>query len=162
MGPAMDEETFLAAVAAGYDAVHSEADLVCLGEMGIGNTTAAGAVAAGLSGGGGTRWAGRGTGVDDEGLARKRAVIDVGLARHAGVLEDPLAVAAALGGRELAALLGAALAARQRRIPVLLDGFVFTAARASLGAACADPLDHSLGPHGSARAGHLALLHSCR
>ena len=97
--------------------------------MGIGNTTAAAALAAALFGGGGARWAGRGTGVDDLGLARKQSAIDRGLARHhAARLADPLAIAAALGGRELAAILGAALAARQRRIPVLLDGFVCTAA----------------------------------
>src|SRR5215470_17607180 len=120
--PAMDEAAFVAAVAAGYDAVAPETDLVCLGEMGIGNTTAAAAIAAALFGGGGGRWAGRGTGVDDAGLARKRAVIDRALARHAALLVDPLAVAAALGGRELAAILGAALAARRQRIPMLLDG----------------------------------------
>src|SRR5262245_14800388 len=81
--PAMDEAAFLAAVAAGADAVAPDADLVCLGEMGIGNTTAASALAAALLGGGGTRWAGRGTGVDEAGLARKQAVIDRALARHA-------------------------------------------------------------------------------
>src|SRR5262249_44390073 len=91
---AMNEDAFLAAVGTGYGAVSSEADLVCLGEMGIGNTTAAAAIAAALFGGGGTRWAGRGTGVDEEGLARKRAAIDSGLARHAALLRDPLSSAA--------------------------------------------------------------------
>src|SRR5258708_10571032 len=109
--PAMDEDAFLRAVATGYDSVPADADLLCLGEMGIGNTTAAAAMAATLFGGGGIRWAGRGTGVDDAGLIRKRAVIDAGLACHAAILNDPLAIAAALGGRELAALLRAALAA---------------------------------------------------
>ena len=75
---AMDEASFLAAVAAGYGAVRPDADLVCLGEMGIGNTTAAAAIAAALFGGGGARWAGRGTGLDDRGLARKQEVIDQG------------------------------------------------------------------------------------
>ena len=79
----MDEAEFLAAVSAGFAAVSPEADLFALGEMGIGNTTAAAALAAALFGGGGERWAGRGTGVDDAGLARKRAVIDAALARHA-------------------------------------------------------------------------------
>src|SRR5579863_7680363 len=90
--PAMTEQEFLAAVAAGHDAVPPQADLVCLGEMGIGNTTAAAALAAALFGGGGERWAGRGTGVDDEGLARKRTTIDRALARHAAVLDDPLRI----------------------------------------------------------------------
>ena len=97
--PAMDEGAFLTAVDIGYQAVAAETDLVCLGEMGIGNTTAAAAVAAALFGGGGARWAGRGTGVDDLGLARKQSAIDRGLARHADRLPDPLAIAAALGGR---------------------------------------------------------------
>jgi len=156
--PAMDEEEFLAAVAAGYDAVSSDADLVCLGEMGIGNTTAAAAVAAALFGGGAARWAGRGTGVDDPGLARKQAAIGKALSRHAGVLADPLRVAAALGGRELAAILGAALSARRHRIPVLLDGFVSTAAVAPLRKLNADALSHALAGHVSAEAGHRVLL----
>src|ERR1700684_2598809 len=87
--PAMDEAAFLAAVATGAEAVSPDADLVCLGEMGIGNTTAAAAIAAALFGGGGAHWAGRGTGVDHAGLARKQAVIDRALARHAAGLDDP-------------------------------------------------------------------------
>jgi len=98
--PALSEEEFLAAVAAGYHAVSPASDLLCLGEMGIGNTTAAAAIAAALFDGGSARWAGRGTGVDEEGLARKRDVIDQALARHAGVRHDPLAVAfAGIGER---------------------------------------------------------------
>src|SRR5215472_11674738 len=156
--PAMDEREFLAAVATGYDAVRPQTDLVCLGEMGIGNTTAAAAIAAALFGGGGARWAGRGTGVDEEGLTRKRQAIDEALARHAAVLREPLALAAALGGRELAAILGATLAARRRRIPVVLDGFVCTAAVAPLAKLRADTLAHTLAAHVSAEAGHRLLL----
>ena len=156
--PALTEQEFLDAVAAGYDAVSPQCDLVCLGEMGIGNTTAAAAIAAALFGGGGARWAGRGTGVDSEGLERKRAVIDRALDRHAAILHDPLAVAAAFGGRELAAILGATLAARRQRIPVLLDGFVCTAAVAPLAKLRADTLAHALAGHVSAEAGHRMLL----
>src|SRR5262252_3114588 len=156
--PAMSEQEFLAAVEIGFDAVTSGADLVCLGEMGIGNTTAAAALTAALFGGGGERWAGRGTGVDDAGLARKRAVIDRALARHAGCLADPLACAATFGGFELAAILGAALAARRRRIPVLLDGFVCTAAVAPLAKLRGDTLAHVQAGHVSAEAGHRMLL----
>ncbi len=159
--PAMDENAFLAAVTAGYRTVASEADLVCLGEMGIGNTTAAAALVAALFGGG-SRWAGRGTGVDEAGLARKRAAIEAGLARHAVLHHDPLASAAALGGRELAAILGAALAARQRRIPVLLDGFVCAAAVAPLAKLRADALDHAMAAHVSAEAAHRMLLSELR
>jgi nicotinate-nucleotide--dimethylbenzimidazole phosphoribosyltransferase len=157
-GPALDESEFLSAVSAGYSSVRREADLVCLGEMGIGNTTPAAAIAAALFGGDGARWAGRGTGVDDRSLARKRDVIDRALARHAGVLGDPLSVAAALGGRELAAMLGAALAARHRSIPVLLDGFVCAAAVAPLVRLRPGALDHTLAAHVSAEAAHRALL----
>ena len=145
-------------MATGYDAVAPDCDLVCLGEMGIGNTTAAAAIAAALFGGGGARWAGRGTGVDEDGLARKRAVIDRAIARHVATLHDPLAVAAALGGRELAAILGATLAARRQRIPVLLDGFVCTAAVAPLAKLRADTLAHAQAGHVSAEAGHRMLL----
>src|SRR5262245_30219344 len=160
--PAMSEDAFLAAVATGYNTVASGTDLVCLGEMGIGNTTAAAALAAALFGGGGSRWAGRGTGVDDAGLARKRAGIDLGLARHAALLNDPLSCAAALGGHELAAILGAALAARHRPIPVLLDGFVCAAAVAPLAKLRADALEHALTAHISAEAAHRMLLSELR
>jgi nicotinate-nucleotide--dimethylbenzimidazole phosphoribosyltransferase len=156
--PALTESEFIAAVQTGYEAVSPQSDLVCLGEMGIGNTTAAAAIAGALFGGGGARWAGRGTGVDADGLARKRAVIDAALAQHAGLLHDPLAVAAALGGRELAAILGATLAARRQRIPVLLDGFVCTAAVAPLAKLRTDTLSHAIAGHVSAEAGHRILL----
>jgi nicotinate-nucleotide--dimethylbenzimidazole phosphoribosyltransferase len=158
LAPAMDEAAFLAAVATGAEAVSPDADLVCLGEMGIGNTTAASAIAAALFGGGGARWAGRGTGVDRAGLTRKQTVIDTALARHAAVLDDPLLIAAALGGRELAAILGAALAARRRCIPILLDGFVSTAAVAPLARLNSDAIRHALAAHVSAEAGHRLLL----
>jgi nicotinate-nucleotide--dimethylbenzimidazole phosphoribosyltransferase len=156
--PALSEQEFLAAVAEGYDAVSPACDLLCLGEMGIGNTTVAAALCAALFGGGGARWAGRGTGVDEQGLARKRQAIDGALTRHAGVLHDPLASAAAFGGRELAAILGATLAARRQRIPVVLDGFVCTAAVAPLWKLRADTLAHALSGHASAEAGHRILL----
>jgi nicotinate-nucleotide--dimethylbenzimidazole phosphoribosyltransferase len=159
---AMDEPTFLAAVAAGYNAVRPDTDLICLGEMGIGNTTAAAALAASLFGGGGAEWAGRGTGVDGKGLARKQATIDAALTRHAAILDDPLKLAAALGGRELAAILGATLAARHHHVPVLLDGFVCTAAVAPLYKLRAGALDHVQAAHVSAEAAHRTLLEQLR
>ena len=111
-----------------------------------------------MFGGGGAHWAGRGTGVDEDGLVRKRKVIDEALTRHAALLHDPLAVAAAFGGRELAAILGACLAARRQRIPVLLDGFVCTAAVAPLAKLRADTLAHVQAGHVSAEAAHRTLL----
>lgn len=156
--PAMSEAEFLAAVRQGYESVPERCDLLCLGEMGIGNTTAAAALAAGLFGGAGSGWAGRGTGVDAEGLARKGRAIDAALARHGAALNDPLFVAQTLGGRETAAILGATLAARKRRIPVLLDGFVCTAAAAPLARLCPGGLDHTTIAHVSAEAGHRRLI----
>jgi nicotinate-nucleotide--dimethylbenzimidazole phosphoribosyltransferase len=155
--PAMSEIEFLHAVNTGFAAVAPGTDLLALGEMGIGNTTAAAALAATLFGGAGARWAGRGTGLDDAGLARKQAVIDAALARHADAIGDPLAAAVALGGWELAAILGAVLAARLGRTPVLLDGFACTAAAAPLARLAPAALDHSRIAHRSAEAGHLAL-----
>jgi len=156
--PAMDKSAFLESVSAGYEAVSRDADLVVLGEMGIGNTTAAAAIAAALFGGGAARFTGRGTGIGEDGLKRKREAIDAALAKHSAILGDPLKVAAALGGRELAALLGAALAARHSQIPVLLDGFVCAAAVAPLVKLRADALDHALAGHRSAEMGHGILL----
>jgi nicotinate-nucleotide--dimethylbenzimidazole phosphoribosyltransferase len=126
--------------------------------MGIGNTTPAAAISAALFGGGAQQWTGRGTGVDDAGLNRKVAAIEAGLKRHADALSDPLAVAAALGGRELAAIFGATLAARHHGIPVLLDGFVCSAAVAPLARLHPTGLAHTLAAHVSAEAGHRRLL----
>ncbi|MER8562571.1 nicotinate-nucleotide--dimethylbenzimidazole phosphoribosyltransferase [Mesorhizobium sp. M0578] len=156
--PAMDDEAFLAALSAGYDAISRDLDLVCFGEMGIGNTTPAAAISTALFGGGAERWTGRGTGVDDAGLVRKIVAIEAGLKRHAPALADPLKVAAALGGRELAAILGATLAARHLGVPVLLDGFVCTAAAAPLAALHPAGLAHTMAAHVSAESGHRRLL----
>ncbi|TIX20206.1 nicotinate-nucleotide--dimethylbenzimidazole phosphoribosyltransferase, partial [Mesorhizobium sp.] len=156
--PAMDEKAFLDAVSTGYDAVTKDLDLICFGEMGIGNTTPAAAISAALFGGGPEKWTGRGTGVDDAGLKRKVVAIEAGLKRHAAALADPLAVAAALGGRELAAIFGATLAARHLGIPVLLDGFVCTAAAAPLAKLHPTGLAHTIAAHVSAESGHRGLL----
>ncbi|TJV88792.1 MAG: nicotinate-nucleotide--dimethylbenzimidazole phosphoribosyltransferase, partial [Mesorhizobium sp.] len=156
--PAMDDEAFLAAVSAGYGAVTKDLDLVCFGEMGIGNTTPAAAISAALFGGGAEKWTGRGTGVDDAGLVRKITAIEAGLKRYAEALADPLKIAAALGGRELAAIFGATLAARHHGVPVLLDGFVCTAAAAPLARLHPTGLAHTLAAHVSAESGHRRLL----
>lgn len=157
-GPALDEAGFLAAVSAGYDAVADGTDLLCLGEMGIGNTTPAAAISAALVGGDPAAWTGRGTGVDDAGLSRKAIAIRKGFEVNRAALSDPLGVAASLGGRELAAILGATLAARHKQIPVLLDGFVCTAAAAPLARLAKGGLAHCQAAHVSAEYGHRALL----
>lgn len=157
-GPAMSETAFIHSVRAGFEAVRADADLVCLGEMGIANTTAAAALAAALFGGAGEGWVGRGTGVDDAGLTRKADVVNAALAFHGGALADPLAALRLVGGRELAAMFGAALAARRLRIPLLIDGFVCTAAVAPLARLAGHGLAHALAGHVSAEAAHRRLL----
>ncbi|MCQ4158821.1 nicotinate-nucleotide--dimethylbenzimidazole phosphoribosyltransferase, partial [Roseomonas sp. GC11] len=156
--PALSGEEFLDALRMGAAAIPEGVDLLALGEMGIGNTTAGAALCAALFGGTGVAWAGRGTGVDTAGLARKQAVIDAALARHPEARQDPLEAARRLGGHELAAILGAALAARLRGIPVLLDGFTTCAAAAPLALLAPGGLDHAAVGHCSAEAGHRRLL----
>ncbi len=155
-GPAMTEAEVVAALAKGFDAVDPKADLLVAGEMGIGNTTVAAALATALYGG--TGWAGRGTGVDDAGLARKEAAVAAGLARHKAMLGDPLEVLRCLGGREIAAMAGAILGARMSRVPVILDGFIACAAAAVLDKAVPGALDHCIAGHQSAEGAHGRLL----
>lgn len=155
---AMETDEFLRAVDEGFRTVPDDCDLLAVGEMGIANTTSAATLCAALLGGGASRWAGRGTGIDDDGLRRKREAIDAALDLHRGVPGDPLAAAAALGGRELAAIAGAVLAARMRRVPVLLDGFVATSAVLPLARLQPGALDHCCAGHVSAEAGHRDLL----
>ena len=155
---AMSAAEYLEALDTGYRTVPEDCDLLAVGEMGIANTTAAATLCAALLGGGAARWAGRGTGVDDDGLARKRVAIETALNFHRGILGDPLAVAAALGGRELAAIAGAVLAARQHQVPVLLDGFVATSAVLPLARLDPGALDHCRAGHVSAESGHRDLL----
>lgn len=154
--PAMTEAEAVAALRVGWMAVDPEADLLVPGEMGIGNTTVAAALACALFGGAPGDWVGRGTGVDDAGLARKRAVVAAGLARH--VSRDPLEVLRCLGGREIAAMAGAMLRARMLRIPVVLDGFIACSAAAVLLRCAPAALDHCIAGHVSAEAGHGRLL----
>jgi nicotinate-nucleotide--dimethylbenzimidazole phosphoribosyltransferase len=155
---AMTEAACLDALNRGIAAVPSDLDLLAIGEMGIGNTTAAAAICAALYGGPATWWTGPGTGLDRHGVAHKAAVVGRGLTRHAGAFRDPLEVLRRLGGHEIAALAGAILAARTHRIPVLLDGFVTGAAAAILHAEAPDALDHAQAAHLSAEPGHARLL----
>jgi len=156
--PAMSENEVVDALVAGWTAVKETSDLLVVGEMGIGNTTAAAAVAAALFGGDAADWTGRGTGVDDEGLNRKTAAVADGLALHADVIADPLEALRCLGGRELAAMAGAIARARSLRIPVILDGFICTASVAPLFALAPAALDHCLIGHLSVEPGHKRLL----
>ena len=156
--PAMTEEECLAALATGWRSVPDGCDLLVAGEMGIGNTTSASAILAALHGGPARDWTGRGTGVEGTALDAKVAVIEAGLARHPQVARDPLAALQCLGGRELAAMAGAILAARMARVPVILDGFICTAAASVLEGQAPGALDHAVAGHVSAEGAHAAAL----
>jgi len=159
-GPAMSEARAANAMAYGMMAAEPGIDVLCLGEMGIANTTTAATLCAALFGGTGADWAGPGTGVQGKALAHKITVIDEALAYHRALIQqrDPLALMAAVGGEEFAAIAGAVLAARMGRIPVLLDGYACTAAAAVLYAIDHHALDHCLVAHRSAEPGHTRLL----
>lgn len=157
-GPAMSETDCLDALWQGASAVDEGADVLVLGEMGIGNSTVAAALTSACFGGPVAEWVGPGTGSDKAGINRKVDAIERGLKRHDAILGNPMAVLAALGGREQAAICGAVLAARAARIPVILDGFICTAAAAVLYAADKRLLDHCLVGHVSAEPGHRKLL----
>lgn len=157
-GPAMSEAELLAALQAGWEAVDPTADLLVVGEMGIGNTTPAAALAFALFGGAPADWTGRGTGIDDAGLANKTRVVREGAALHKGAIHDGLDALGCLGGREIAAMAGAIAAARLLHIPVILDGFICCAAAACLQQTCAGALDHAVAGHESAENAHPALL----
>ncbi len=156
--PAMDEATTVAYFARGMASLPADADLVAIGEMGIGNTTSAAAVYAALYGGVAAYWAGRGTGLDEAGLARKIAAIEAALARHAAHLSEPLDVLRRFGGREIAAMAGTMVAARRAGIPVLLDGYVACAAAAVLHAQNPELIAHCLAGHKSVEGAHADVL----
>ncbi len=155
---AMDEKSCVATMAFGMEAIAGGTDLIAIGEMGIGNTTCAAAIFTALYGGPAEHWVGRGTGLDDAGLRRKIAAVDAALARHGAGLKDPLEVLRRLGGREIAAMAGAILAARLQRIPVILDGYVAAAAAAILHAIHPATLDHCIAGHLSAEGAHQDVL----
>ena len=155
---ALDEADCAATMAYGMEAIAGGCDLLCVGEMGIGNTTIAAAIAHGLHGGTAEEWVGPGTGVDAEGLKRKADAVRRAALLHKPHLGDPLEVLRRLGGRELAAMAGAILGARMQRVPVLIDGYVATAAAAVLHKANPSALDHCMAGHVSAEPAHRALL----
>lgn len=155
---ALDERACAATMAFGMEAIAGGTDLLCIGEMGIGNTTIAAAIFNALYGGTAEDWVGPGTGSQGEVLDRKIAAVRAAIELHGPHLGDPLEVLRRLGGREIAAMAGAILAARVERIPVLIDGYVATAAAAILHAANERALDHCLIGHVSAEPGHMKVL----
>lgn len=156
--PAMNDADLLAALQAGWDSVDPVSDLLVVGEMGIGNTTSAAALCRALFGGEAADWTGRGTGVDDAGLANKTRVVSQGVTLHQDAIKDGIDALGCLGGREIAAMAGAISAARMLRIPVILDGFICCAAAACLAQSADGALDHCIAGHQSAENAHAALL----
>ncbi len=156
---AFDEKDCAATFAFGMEAVAGGTDLLSLGEMGIGNTTVAAALAFALFGGEAADWVGPGTGLDADGVNHKAVVVDQAVRRigDPGTVE-PLEVLRRLSGREIVAMAGAIMAARFQRIPVILDGYVATAAAAVLHAQAPGALDHCMAGHMSAEPAHKRLL----
>ncbi|CAN1510765.1 CobT NaMN,DMB phosphoribosyltransferase [Rhabdaerophilaceae bacterium] len=155
---ALEEAACAATIAFGMEAIANGTDLLCLGELGIGNTTSAAAIYAALYGGEVAQWVGRGTGVDDAGYARKLAAVEAGLSLHRSALGDPLEILRRLGGREIAAIFGAIVAARIERVPVILDGYGVTAAAAILHAVEPAAIAHCLAGHVAAEGAHATVL----
>lgn len=161
-GPALDRDEVLAAMNAGADAIADRCDYLIVGDMGIGNTTAAAALCLGRFGADAKGWVGPGMGVDDDGIAHKAAIIEKAVARQQPVDDHAVALLAAFGGYELAAVAGAVLAARARSIPVMLDGFSTAAAAALSAQGQLDLLDHAMIAHMSPEPGHLRLAVALR
>ncbi|MTI16986.1 nicotinate-nucleotide--dimethylbenzimidazole phosphoribosyltransferase [Rhodobacteraceae bacterium RKSG542] len=152
---AFDEAGCAATMAFGMEALAGGTDLLAIGEMGIANTTVAAAMLYALFGGTAEDWVGPGTGVAGDALENKRRVVEQAVSRCGGPLAlDPLEVLRRLGGRELAAMAGVILAARMQQVPVIIDGFVTTAAAAVLYKMDPTALDHCLFAHISAEPAH--------
>ncbi|MGB0632104.1 MAG: nicotinate-nucleotide--dimethylbenzimidazole phosphoribosyltransferase [Alphaproteobacteria bacterium] len=158
VAPAMSEQDCAAAFSAGFEAVDASADALIVGEMGIGNTTAAAALSCALFGGEAADWTGPGTGLDAAGIAVKTRAVAAAMDLHGDDFGHPVDALRRVGGRELAAMAGAVMAARHNRVPVILDGFVATAAVAVLERTVSGALDHCVAGHVSGEPGHRRLL----
>jgi len=156
-GMAMEVPDLVAAIQTGKNAVDPEADVILLGEMGIGNSTVAAALAAATFGGSAEDWVGPGTGADDDIMARKINAVNAGLKRHKGAA-TAASILGSYGGREQAAICGTVIRARELGIPVILDGFICSAAAGVLLVNDPEALDHCLLGHESAEPGHRRLV----
>ncbi|HEX4208246.1 MAG TPA: nicotinate-nucleotide--dimethylbenzimidazole phosphoribosyltransferase [Ktedonobacteraceae bacterium] len=162
IGPALTREQTLAAIGVGIEVLNTLADkgldLVATGEMGIGNTTAASAVTACLTGVPIANVTGRGTGIDDQQLTHKVSVIERAIVHNAPDASDPLDVLAKVGGLEIAGLVGVMLAAAQRRIPIVIDGFISSSAALVACALCPTLREYLFAGHLSVEGGHRIIL----
>ena len=160
--PAMSRAEAVAAIDVGrsvvIDEIAADTDAVAVGEMGIGNTTAAAALVAAMTGRPAAEVTGRGTGLDEPGVRQKVEVVAAALDRHRPDASDPLGALAAVGGLEIAALVGAILAAAEARLPVVLDGFITGAAALVATAIAPGAALRLIASHRSPEPGHRVVL----
>ena len=162
IGPAMDRDEACAAIVLGIDIgrdlVAAGNRAIVVGEMGIGNTTAASALTAALLGRDPAEVTGRGTGIGDAALAGKIHIVRLALDANAPDPNDPVGVLAAVGGLEIAVLVGLILGAAASRTPLILDGFITAAAALVAAALCPALPPRLIASHRSAEPGHAAIL----
>ena len=162
--PALTAEETSTAIRLGHevaeDAKNAGVNLIGIGEMGIGNTTAAAAITAALTGLPAVAVTGRGTGADDELLVRKQLIVDQALRLHSPDPHDPLGILQTLGGLEVAGLVGVCLGAAAAGVAIICDGFIATASAALAVRLCPASADYIFAAHLSAEPGHVALLRS--
>ena len=152
--PSLSEKDCAAAIAFGMEVVAEGADIIALGNAGFGSATAAAAIALGLYGGTAEYWAGG----DGDMAASRIEAVSAGAQLHSHLLSDPLEVLRCFGGRDIAGMVGAILAARHQAIPVILDGYVVCAAAAVLHEIHPDAISHCMAGHVTAEPAHRALL----
>jgi nicotinate-nucleotide--dimethylbenzimidazole phosphoribosyltransferase len=161
-GPAMTRQEAEQALQVGVDVLSEEAarglDLVATGDMGIGNTTPSSAIAAVLTGLPVTQVVGRGTGIDDKGLQRKIKVIEQALTINQPDPKEALDVLHKVGGLEIAGLAGVMIAAAARRIPIVVDGFISTAAAMIAAGLAPGVREYMISAHQSVETGHRAMV----
>lgn len=161
-GPAMTREEAEQALQVGVDVLNEEAanglDVVATGDMGIGNTTPSSAIAAAMTGLPVAQVVGRGTGIDDGGLEHKIKVIEQALAVNQPNANDAMDVLHKVGGLEIAGLAGVMIAAANKRIPIVMDGFISTAAAMIAAELALGTRDYLISAHQSVETGHRPLL----
>lgn len=162
LGPAMSRAQAEQAILAGGEVLEQELrgslDILATGDMGIGNTTSSAAIATALTGDPSEEIVGRGTGVDEAGLQRKRSIVKRALEVNAPDPQDGLDVLAKLGGFEIAGLAGAILASAANRRPVVIDGFISTAAAMIATSLCPQVRSYLIAAHASPELGHRRML----
>ncbi len=154
LGETLTEKECAAAMAFGMEVVAEGADIIALGNAGYGSATAAAAIARGLYGGASNYWAG----ATNASAERRIEAVELATSMHGDILTDPLTCLRCFGGRDIAGLVGAIIAARHQSIPVILDGFIVCAAAAVLHKIDPKATAHCLAGHQSAEPAHGALL----